>query len=114
MRFQGSDHSVLVPEHSTLNFAADGTLSARIDCNRGRATWTSASPGELTLGAQATTRALCPRGCLYDQILRNRDCVRSYLLKGGHLFAALMADGGTYEYRPLKPPASDGTGRPPP
>lgn len=62
-----------VPGHYTLSFAADGTLSARIEGNRGRGTWSSPSPGQLTLGALATTRALCPPGSLYDQIARNGD-----------------------------------------
>jgi para-nitrobenzyl esterase len=34
--------------------------------------------------------------------------VRSYVIRDGHLFLALMADGGIYEFEPLaltKPPA---------
>jgi para-nitrobenzyl esterase len=28
--------------------------------------------------------------------------VRSYLIKGGHLYLSLMADGGAYEFEPAK------------
>ncbi len=31
--------------------------------------------------------------------------VRSYVLKDGHLFLSLMADGGIYEYEPMPPAA---------
>jgi para-nitrobenzyl esterase len=29
--------------------------------------------------------------------------VRSYVIRNGHLFVALMADGGVYEFEPRKP-----------
>ena len=39
VKFQGSDDKTLTPDDRskyTIVFGADGTLSARIDCNRGR------------------------------------------------------------------------------
>jgi para-nitrobenzyl esterase len=58
------------PSKYTLSFGADGRLSARIDCNRGSAAWTSPEAGRLQLGPMALTRAMCPPGSLHDQIVR--------------------------------------------
>jgi len=32
----------------------------------------------------------------------NMTNVRSYMIKDGHLFLSLMADGGTYEFEPIR------------
>jgi len=44
---------------------------------------------------------MCPPGSLQDRIVRDWDFVRSYVIKDGHLFLALMADGGIYELEPI-------------
>ena len=78
VKFQGGDDTVLMPDDKTkytLAFGADGFVSARIDCNRGRGTWRSAGKGQLEFGPMASTRAMCP-------------------------FLSLMADGGIYELEP--------------
>lgn len=100
-RFQGGDDQVLIPDDAskyTLSFGADGRLSARIDCNRGSGTWKSSEPPRLELGPMALTRAMCPPGSLHDQIVRQLPYASSYVIKDGHLFLALMADGGIYEF----------------
>jgi para-nitrobenzyl esterase len=104
VRFQGGDGTILTPDDRakyTFQFGADGTLTARIDCNRGRGTWTSSGPSQLTLGPLALTRAMCPPGSLDDRIVRDLDFVRSYVIQGGHLFLSLLADAGIYELEPL-------------
>ncbi len=103
VRFVGGDDTRLVPDDPTkytLTFDADGTLSARLDCNRGRGTWESTGPNQLRLGPMALTRAMCPPGSLHDHIVKQWPYIRSYVLKDGHLFLALMADGGIYEFEP--------------
>ena len=45
---------------------------------------------------------MCPPGSLHDRIVKDREFVRSYILKDGHLFLALMADGGVYEFEPIR------------
>jgi para-nitrobenzyl esterase len=105
VRFEGGDDTVLTPDDRskyTIEFDAKGGVAARIDCNRGRGTWTSAGPSQVQFGPMAVTRALCPPGSLHDQIVKQWTNIRSYTMKGGHLFLALMADGGIYEYEPLK------------
>ncbi|MGH7182746.1 MAG: META domain-containing protein [Nitrospiraceae bacterium] len=104
VKFQGSDDTILVPDDKTkytIAFAADGELTVRIDCNRGRGTWKLSGPGQLQFGQLALTRALCPPGSLHDRIVRHWEFVRSYFIKDDHLFLSLMADGGVYEFEPI-------------
>jgi len=36
-------------------------------------------------------------------VLKDVGNVRSYVIRNGHLYLALMADGGIYEFEPRKP-----------
>jgi para-nitrobenzyl esterase len=85
----------------TLLSPTAGTQWQRIDCNRGRGTWMSKGTGNIEFGPLALTRALCPPESLHDRIVRQSSSVRSYLIKDGHLFLGLIADGGAYEFAPL-------------
>lgn len=104
VRFEGSDDKTLTPDDKTkytIAFGTDGSLIARIDCNRGRGTWKSSGPSQVELGPLALTRAMCPPGSLHNQIVKQWSAVRSYVIKDGHLFLSLMADGGIYEFEPV-------------
>jgi para-nitrobenzyl esterase len=104
VKFQGSDGKTLTPDDKakyTLQFNPDGGLVTRIDCNRGRGTWKSAGANQLHLGPLALSRAVCPPGSLHDQIVKQWNYVRSYIVKDGHLFLSLMADSGIYEFEPV-------------
>lgn len=104
VKFQGSDDTTLMPDDKTkyaMHFAADGGVSVRIDCNRGRGTWTSSGPNQLQFSRLALTRAMCPPGSLHDRIVKHWEFIRSYVLKDGRLFLSLIADGGIYEFEPL-------------
>jgi para-nitrobenzyl esterase len=103
VRFQGGEDTIVRPDDPakyTLEFGADGTVTARIDCNRGRGSWTSPEPGQLSLGPLALTRAMCPPGSLHDRIVRDWSFVRTYVIQDGHLFLSLFADAGIYELEP--------------
>jgi len=103
-RFLGSDDTTLTPDDKTkytLVFSAGGGLTARVDCNRGRGTWKSSGPNQLQFGPLALTRAMCPPGSLHDRIVKHWSYIRSYVIKDGHLFLSLMADGGVYEFEPM-------------
>jgi len=103
VKFEGGDGTTLVPEDKskyTVAFADDGGVSVRIDCNRGHGTWKSPGPGQLQFGPMALTRAMCPAAPLNDRFPRDWDQVRSYVLKDGHIFLSLVADGGIYEFEP--------------
>jgi len=104
VKFQGSDDKTLAPDDKakyTIQFSTDGGLTARIDCNRGRGAWKSSGASQLQFGPLALTRAQCPPGSLHDQIVTHWDFIRSYIIKDGHLFLSLMADGGIYEFEPV-------------
>jgi len=107
VKFEGGDDRKLVPDDPakyTIAFSAGGQLSARIDCNRGHGTWKASPDGQLELGPLALTRAKCPEGSLHDQIVRQWPFVVSFLIKDGHLFLSLKADGGIYEFAPVPSP----------
>jgi len=40
-------------------------------------------------------------GSLHDRIVKQWGYIRSYVMKDGHLFLSLMADGGIYEFEPI-------------
>jgi para-nitrobenzyl esterase len=106
IRFEGGDDTILTPDGPakyTLAFGTDGRVAVRVDCNRGSATW-KASDSSLELGPLALTRAACPPGSLHDHIVRQWPFIRSYVVRGGHLFLSLMADGGIYELAPFEDP----------
>ena len=108
VRFRGGDDAVVTPDDGskyTLAFGADGRVAARIDCNRGSGTWKSSGPSQLEFGPLALTRAMCPPESLHDRIVKHWSNIRSYVVKGGHLFLSLMADGGIYEFQPMAPAA---------
>src|SRR5215468_10600871 len=97
VKFQGGDGTTLTPDDKgkyTIAFANDGGVIVRIDCNRGHGIWKSSGLPQIEFGPLALTRAMCPAAPLTDRIPRDLSSVRSYLLKDGHLFLSLMADGG--------------------
>ena len=104
VKFQGGDDKTLTPDDRskyTIEFASDARLNVGIDCNRGRGTWKSSGANQLQFGPLALTRAKCPPGSLHDQIVKQWSYIRSFVIKDGHLFLSLMADGGIYEFEPL-------------
>jgi heat shock protein HslJ/membrane-bound inhibitor of C-type lysozyme len=104
VKFEDSDGKVMTPDDRskyTITFGTDGSMTARIDCNRGRGTWKSEGPNQIQFGPLALTRAMCPQGSLHDRVARDLPAVRSYTMKDGHLFLSLMADGGIYEFEPI-------------
>ncbi len=114
VKIMGMDDSVSGPDDRslyTLEFGEDGRAAMQADCNRGTGTWTSESPGTLQFGPVAATRAMCPPGSLSDKYLAQFEWVRSYVMKGGHLFLATMADGSIIEFEPTPAASLDATGR---
>ena len=104
VEFRGGDGTVLRaddPAKYTVEFGTDGSVAARIDCNRGKGTFLSKGPSHLEFGPLALTRAACPPAPLTDRLAKDWTYVRSYVMKDGHLFLSLMADGGIYELEPV-------------
>jgi heat shock protein HslJ len=104
---QSMDDTYFAPDDGsmyTLTFGEDGRAMVFADCNRGSGVYISKSPGQLTFGPIATTMMACPEGSLHDKFLAQFEWVRSYVLEGGNLFLATMADGAIIEFEPA--PAS--------
>jgi para-nitrobenzyl esterase len=105
VKFQGGDGTLLMPDDKakyTVAFGADGSVSVRFDCNRGRGTWKSPGPQQLQFSPMALTRAMCPPGSLHDHFVKQWPFVRTYTMKDGHLLLSLMADGGIFEFEPMR------------
>ncbi|HEX6691718.1 MAG TPA: META domain-containing protein [Burkholderiales bacterium] len=105
VRFTGGDDRVLTPvdrRSYTLQFGADGRVSARIDCNRGSGTYKTTGTSGLEFGQMAITRAMCPPGSMHDHVVRQLPHIKSFVIKDGRLYLSLMADGGTYEFEPAR------------
>ena len=103
VQFQSSNGETLTPAHKakyTLVFKADGNVAVRMDCNQGRGTWKSTARNQLEFGPLALTRMACPSSSLNKRLPQDWQYVRSYTMKDGHLFLALVADGGIYEFEP--------------
>lgn len=94
------------PSRYTMRLGADGTVNMRLNCNRANGSWSakpSADPsnGQFEFGLLAGTRALCPPPSLDEEITKQAQFVRGYMLKDGRLFLSLMADGGILAWEPL-------------
>lgn len=95
------------PERYTITFADDGTAYMKLDCNRGRSSYETASTGpdqgSLTFGDIASTMAIRPPDSLSERLGQQLRFVRSYIMRGGRLNMALMADGGILVWEPGTP-----------
>jgi len=92
------------PDKYTITFHNDGSLSARLDCNRGVGPWrndiANATGGTLSIGPLGVTRALCPQPSMGEKLERQLGEVRSFTIADNRLNMALMADGGIIVWEP--------------
>ena len=79
-----------------LTLAADGTVQARLDCNRGVGSWSTVGPpmDQLTFGPMAMTRAMCAEGSLDTRIARELSSVSTYEHADDRLVLYLTGDRG--------------------
>lgn len=92
------------PDKYSIIFHNDGSVSARLDCNRGVGTWrndiANATGGTLSIGPLGVTRALCPEPSMGEKLERQLGEVRSFTIADNRLNMALMADGGIIVWEP--------------
>jgi heat shock protein HslJ len=106
VRIQISGGKPLVPSDETaytIDFQVDGRLRARIDCNGGRARWTSLEPGAIQFGTLGLTQEKCKPGSLHDRIVKDWRSIRSYAIQSNNLLLFAKPGDATYEFRPLPP-----------
>ena len=110
--FQGGDGAEIVPDDPsryTVEFFADGSLAAQVDCNRGRGSYT-VDGSQIDVGQLATTRMACPPDSLDAEFARYLDEAVSFVFREGKLYLALPADAGIAEFAPTL--AEEGGARP--
>lgn len=94
------------PDRYTITFAEDGTAHMKLDCNRGRSSYdaesTGMGQGSLRFGNIASTMAMCPPDSQSEKLSQQLGFVRSYVMQGGRLNMALMADGGILVWEPTE------------
>jgi heat shock protein HslJ len=101
LEIQSMDHAIGTtkpddPSLYTMRLNADGTVTMRLNCNRGNGTWSAkpvadGSSGTFEFGPIAATRALCPPPSLDEdeKLATQMGYVRSYLLNDGRLYRPL-------------------------
>ena len=81
----------------TIEFLADGTFSAKADCNNVSGTFTTADPaaatGDIEIVPGASTRAMCPEGSLSDQFVTALGNAARYEVADGELTITLQDEG---------------------
>jgi para-nitrobenzyl esterase len=82
----------------TIAFAADGTFTARADCNIVNGGWTATSSGGLTLTPGPTTTVACADGSYSDLYIIGITSTTGYAVANNQLTITLR-DGGTLTYR---------------
>ncbi len=83
------------PDNYTIEFMDDGSVAVQADCNRGRASFATATDNRLTITGVAITRMACPEGSSDTAFLRGLDSANSYFFRDGQLIIELMYDSGS-------------------
>jgi len=67
-------------QRHTIAFADGGEMQLRLDCNRGRSTWTAGQPvmgaGSIAIGPVAATRMACPAPSFGNELARLAEAER--------------------------------------
>lgn len=104
---QGAPLVPASPDRFVLRFAADGRLTATLDCNQGTGPWTAsasgAAVGSLHIGPLATTRMMCPPDPIGERLARDLDAVSAYRLEAGRLQFGAPGGAGTYVWERISP-----------
>jgi len=85
------------PEDYTIEFLADGTFEAKVDCNQANGTVTRTADGGMTLVPGPMTLVACPEGSLADAYLAGLGGVTSYELTSDTL--VLTTATGTMTFK---------------
>ncbi|MFZ9394863.1 MAG: META domain-containing protein [Erythrobacter sp.] len=87
----------------TITFHNDGSLSVRLDCNRGVGPWrndiSNSTGGTLAIGPLGVTKALCPAPSRGEALEGSLGQVRSFTVSGDRLTMALAEDRGTIVWK---------------
>ncbi len=82
----------------TIEFATDGTFSAKADCNLVSGGYTTTGSNGLTITPGPMTLAACPEGSLSNQYVAGLGNAASYAIANNELTITLT-DSGTLVYK---------------
>jgi heat shock protein HslJ len=85
------------PANYTLQFNADGTVAAQIDCNRSSGSY-QADETNLTIQLGPTTLMACPPPTLDNVFRQQLGQVSSYFFDGNNLILLWQADSGSMKF----------------
>jgi len=87
------------PEEYNLIFNEDGTFFAQLDCNRGSGIYATPGDGSLMMELGMTSKAFCPEGSLFNQMLETFPGAAQYRIEeDGAALAIVWANGGPIDY----------------
>ena len=101
----GSETVVPNPERYTIQFAADGTFGAKVDCNQVNGTYTTGDGGAMTIVPGPSTLVACPADSLGDDFLQGLTGTTTYTIADKQL-SLTRADGGSLTLDPQSAAAS--------
>lgn len=93
----GTKYTPADPNQYTVTFLADGTLTAKADCNSGNGTYTT-NGSSLSISIPVMTQALCPPDSLSTTFVQLLSQSGSYTAQGSTLRITLQADSGTMTF----------------
>ncbi|MCB0225273.1 MAG: META domain-containing protein, partial [Anaerolineae bacterium] len=88
------------PGNYTVQFMADGTMSAQADCNQVGGSYTVNDDSQMTITLGPSTLVACPEGSLGDQFTQNLSQANIYSFDGENLLIDLTFDSGTMTFSP--------------
>lgn len=111
-QIQMSDGALLTanpPQNYTAEFADDGQVFVRADCNRAIGQFTESADGRISVELGPTTMAACPGGSISPQFLQAMNNSNLYFFQNEDLFIDLKFDSGTMQFSGIPTPALVGT-----
>ncbi|MGF1569623.1 MAG: META domain-containing protein [Nodosilinea sp.] len=97
------------PQNYTAEFAEDGQIFVRADCNRSIGSWTEERDGRLSITMGPTTLAACPPESISNDFLQALNNANIYFFRDQDLFIDLKFDSGTLQMSPASDPPLVGT-----
>ncbi len=85
------------PANYTVQFNADGSVAAKLDCNQSNGTY-KADETNLTITLGATTMMACPPPTLDSVFTQQLGMVSSYFFDGNNLILLWKADSGSMKF----------------
>jgi heat shock protein HslJ len=111
-QIQMNDDTLLTanpPANYTAEFADDGQVFMRADCNRAVGSFEELADGRISVTLGPTTLAACPEGSIGPQFLQAMNDANLYFFQNDDLFIDLKFGSGTMQFSSTPAPALVGT-----